>query len=60
MIKATRQQFLWDADGFCYFLFEFLCSIRTLLQVHLQAHTDRLTVYLQSGSFFQLVGIPIL
>ena len=19
-IKATRQQFLWDADGFCYFL----------------------------------------
>ena len=60
MIKVTRQQFLQDADGFYYFLFEFLCSIRTFLQVHLQAHTDRLAVYLQSGSFFQFVGIPIL
>ena len=61
--KATRQQFLRDADGFCYdskFRYFEGSFYRVIYKVIYRLIPDKLAVYLQSGSFFQFVGIPIL
>ena len=37
-LKATRQQCCRDADGFCYFGFEFFKCYEQLVESYLQAH----------------------